>query len=191
MDEDPDVTRLLARVGEGDEAAVAQLLSLVYKELRRIAGGIMKRERQNHTLQPTAVVHEAFARMLGGKPPQFESRAHFFGIAAHAMRNVLVDHARRRLAERRGGADQQQVELAEDLSLTPAQSEEVLAVNQALERLEKLDARQARIIEMHYFAGNTVPEIAVVLGVSERTVQRELKTGRLFLRQQLQHIGRN
>jgi RNA polymerase sigma factor (TIGR02999 family) len=105
------------------------------------------------------------------------------------MRRVLVDHARRRLAVKRGGEAQRQVELVEEIGLTAAQSEEVLALNEALDHLERLDARQARIVEMHYFAGNTVSEIAVVLGIGERTVQRELQTGRLFLRQQLQQRG--
>ena len=185
MNERHDVTQLLVRIGGGDEPAVAQLLSLVYNELRQIAAAMMRRERPNHTLEPTAVVHEAFLRMVDGAHPRFENRAHFFGIAARAMRRVLVDHARRRLAGKRGGEQQRQIELADDLSLTDAQSEEVLALNEALDRLEQLDPRQARIVEMHYFAGNTVPEIAVVLEISERTVQRELQTGRLFLKRQL------
>src|SRR5579862_2228718 len=106
MDEHAEINQLLERVTAGDDAAVAQLLSLVYKELRRIAAGMMKRERQDHTLQPTALVHEAFARIFEGEQPHFESRAHFFAVAARAMRHVLVDYARRRLADRRGGADQ-------------------------------------------------------------------------------------
>jgi RNA polymerase sigma factor (TIGR02999 family) len=152
---------------------------------------MMKRERQDHTLQPTALVHEAFVRLFDGASPHFEDRAHFFGVAARAMRHVLVDYARRRLADRRGGASQQRVELSDDLCLTTEQSEEVLAVNEALGRLEALDARQVRILEMYLYAGNTVPEIAAVFGISDRTVQRELKTGRLFLQQQLQHGGRS
>jgi RNA polymerase sigma factor (TIGR02999 family) len=188
-DQPADVTRLLAQVRGGDDAAVAQVLSIVYKELRRIAAAMMKRERMDHTLQPTAVVHEAYLRMVDSKGLHFENRAHFFAIAARAMRRVLVDHARRRLAGKRGGESNTEVELSEDIGLTPAQSEELLAVNEALDWLEGLDARRARIVEMHYFSGNTVPEIAAAVGISARTVQRELEAGRLFLKHRLQRKG--
>jgi RNA polymerase sigma factor (TIGR02999 family) len=185
MAERHDVTRLLEQVGDGDEGAVGQLLARVYHELRGIARAMMRSERRHHTLEPTAVVHEAFLRMTAGERPQFENRAHFFGIAARAMRRVLVDHARHRLADKRGGAGRQQVEFEDGMRLTEGQSEEVLAVNEALDQLEELDPRQARIVEMHYFAGNTVAEIAVVLGISERTVKRDLQTGRIFLKDRL------
>jgi RNA polymerase sigma factor (TIGR02999 family) len=187
MHEHTDINDLLERVKAGDHAAVEQLLTLAYKELRRIAANMMRRERQGHTLQPTALVHEAYARMFEREGARFENRAHFFAVAAKAMRHILVDYARRRLAARRGGADQQRVELLEDNCLTVKESQEVLAVNEALDRLAALDERQARIVEMHYYTGNTVPEIATVMGMSERTVQRELKTGRLFLKHQLQN----
>jgi len=186
MDERAEVTQLLVRIQDGDEQAADQLIPLVYKELRKMAAGIMRRERPGHTLQPTAVVHEAFLRIMDGGHLDFENRAHFFAIAARSMRRVLVDHARRRLADKRGGEEQRQVDLEEDIGLTVPQSEEVLALHEALDGLEKLDARQARIVEMHYFAGNGVTEIAVVLHISERTVKRELQTARLFLKQQLQ-----
>ena len=181
-----EVTQLLARIRVGDEQAAAQLVPLVYKELRKIAAAMMRRERPDHTLQPTAVVHEAFIRLMDGEQARFENRAHFFAIAARSMRRVLVDHARRRLADKRGGEEQQQVELEEGIALTPHQSAEVLGLDQALDRLERLDARQAQIVEMHYFAGNAVAEIAHVFQISERTVKRELQTARLFLKQQLQ-----
>jgi len=180
-----EVTQLLARIRVGDDQAVAQLVPLVYKELRKIAAAMMRRERPDHTLQPTAVVHEAFIRLMDGEQVRFENRAHFFAIAARSMRRVLVDHARRRLADKRGGEEQQQVELEEGIALTPHQSAEVLGLDQALDRLERLDARQAQIVEMHYFAGNAVAEIAHVFQISERTVKRELQTARLFLKQQL------
>jgi RNA polymerase sigma-70 factor, ECF subfamily len=189
MAERDRVTQLLTQMRAGDKQASAQLVPLVYKELRKIAGAMMRRERPGHTLQPTAVVNEAFIRLLDGEQPHFENRAHFFAIAARAMRRVLVDHARRRLADKRGGEAQQQVELDEDLVLPPHQSEEVLDLDRALDRLERLDARQAQIVEMHYFAGNSVAEIAHVLHVSERTVKRELLTARLFLKHQLQSAG--
>jgi RNA polymerase sigma factor (TIGR02999 family) len=189
MAERGEVTQLLAQVRAGDEQASAQLVPLVYKELRKIAGAMMRRERPGHTLQPTAVVHEAFIRLTDGEQAHFESRAHFFAIAARSMRQVLVDHARRRLAEKRGGEAQQRVELDEDIALTPHQSEQVLGLDEALDRLERLDARQAQIVEMHYFAGNQVAEIAHLCQISERTVKRELQTARLFLKQQLRSDG--
>lgn len=181
-----DVTELLAKIRSGDEQAASRLVPLVYKELRRIAAAMMRHERDGHTLQPTAVVHEAFIRLVDSENVTFENRAHFFAIAARSMRRVLVDHARRRLADKRGGEGQQQVELADDVLLTPHQSEEVLGLDKALDRLEKLDVRQAQIVEMHYFSGNPIAEIAEFLHISERTVKRELQTARLFLKQQLQ-----
>lgn len=180
-----EVTQLLAQIREGDEQAAAQLVPLVYKELRKIASAMMRRERPDHTLQPTAVVHEAFIRLMDGEQARFENRAHFFAIAARSMRRVLVDYARRRLADKRGG-EVQQVELEDDIALTVPQSVEVLGLDQALDRLERLDARQAQIVEMHYFAGNPVAEIAHLFQISERTVKRELQTARLYLKQQLQ-----
>ena len=179
-----DVTQLLAQIRGGDEQAAGQLVPLVYKELRKITAVMMRRERPDHTLQPTAVVHEAFIRLMDGET-RFENRAHFFAIAARCMRRVLVDHARQRLADKRGG-DARKVELEDDIALTLEQSAEVLGLDEALGRLERLDARQAQIVEMHYFAGNPVAEIAEVCQISERTVKRELQSARLFLKQQLQ-----
>jgi len=186
MAERHEVTQLLSQVRAGDKQASAQLVPLVYKELRKIAGAMMRRERPGHTLQPTAVVNEAFIRLLDGEQPHFENRVHFFAIAARAMRRVLVDHARRRLADKRGGEAHQQVELDENIALTAHQSEEVLGLDEALDRLERMDARQAQIVEMHYFAGNSVDEIAHVFQISERTVKRDLQTARLFLKHTLQ-----
>jgi RNA polymerase sigma factor (TIGR02999 family) len=186
MVERDEVTQLLSRIRAGDEQASARLIPLVYKELRTIAAAMMRHERPDHTLQPTAVVHEAFIRLTDGEQAHFENRAHFFAIAARSMRRVLVDHARRRLADKRGGEAQQQVELDEDIALTPHQSEDVLGLDEALDRLERMDARQAQIVEMHYFAGNQVAEIAHLFQISERTVKRELQTARLFLKQHMQ-----
>lgn len=185
MDEKGEVTGLLSRM-RGDKEAAAQLFPMVYAELRRVAAGMMRRERPGHTLQPTAVVNEAYMRMIATTNPTLENRAHFFALAARAMRQVLVDHARRKLADKRGGEMRVQVELDDNLALTPQQSEEVLAIHEALERLQALDARQAQIVEMHYFAGNAVEEIAEVLAISDRTVKRELQSARLFLKKELQ-----
>jgi RNA polymerase sigma-70 factor (ECF subfamily) len=188
MTQTSDVTALLSQM-RTDKQAAAHLLPLVYGELRRVAAGMMRAERPGHTLQPTAVVHEAYLRLLAGAHPTLQNRAHFFALAARAMRQVLVDHARRKLAQKRGGDMRKQVEFEENIGLTVQQSEELLAVHEAIEQLEKLDARQARIVEMHYFAGNPVEEIATALDISPRTVKRELQSARLFLKQQLDRKG--
>lgn len=190
MPQEGEVTKLLFQMRHGDERAAEQLMPIVYNELRRIAAGIMRSERPGHTLQPTAVVHEAYLRMMGGAVSP-ENRAHFFAIAGRSMRQVLIDHARRKLAEKRGGDMHQRVELADEFALTEQQSAEVLALHEALERLQKLDERQARIVEMHYFGGNEVVEIAQALGIGERTVKRDLQTARLFLKKQLASNGMN
>ena len=188
MQEHSDITVLLLDMRD-DKQAAAHLLPLVYRELRRIAAGMMRHERPGHTLQPTAVVHEAYMRLISGAHPTLENRTHFFALAARAMRQVLVDHARRKLAGKRGGEMQVRVELEDDLALTAQQSEEVLAIHEALEQLQELDERQARIVELHYFAGNPVEEIAELLGIGDRTVKRELQSARLFLKQQLEGKG--
>jgi RNA polymerase sigma-70 factor, ECF subfamily len=188
MNEPGDVTKLLAQM-QGDRQSAALLFPFVYRELRRVAAGMMRQEREGHTLQPTAVVHEAYIRLMAGNHPTLENRAHFFALTARAMRQVLVDHARRKLSAKRGGEMSHNVELDDNLALTAQQSEEVLAIHEALERLQELDSRQARIVEMHYFAGNAVEEIASALGIGERTVKRELQFARLFLRQQLEGKG--
>jgi len=185
VEQQGEVTRLLLRIRSGDEKAAAELMPIVYEELRTMAAAAMRRERPGHTLQPTAVVHEAYLRMTEGGHPNLKNRAHFFAIASRSMRRVLVDHARRRLADKRGGENQHQIELEDEVGFTRQQSEEVLALHRALEELEKLDDQQARIVEMAYFSGNSVPEIAEVMGISGRTVNRELKTARLFLKRQL------
>jgi RNA polymerase sigma factor (TIGR02999 family) len=185
MSEPGDLTQLLSDM-RGEKEAAAKLFPLVYSELHRVAAGMMRRERPGHTLQPTAVVHEAYMRLIAGTHPTLENRAHFFALAARAMRQVLVDHARRKLAARRGGEIRPNVELDDNLALSPQQSEEVLAIHEALEQLQELDPRQAQIVEMHYFAGNGVEEIASVLSIGERTVKRELQSARLFLKKQLE-----
>src|SRR3954467_9333655 len=133
------VTSLLHGMQQGDSVAVDRLIPIVYRELRRIAGALMKSERVDHTLQPTAVVHEALLRLMEGQPVSFENRAHFFAVAARTMRRLLVDHARRRVADKRGGEDIRQVELEDGLALTLQQSSDVLALHDALEQLEHLD----------------------------------------------------
>jgi RNA polymerase sigma-70 factor, ECF subfamily len=184
VEQPSEITNLLVQIRAGDQQAAERLLLIVYKELRRIAAGVMRLQPPGHTLQPTAVVHEAYLRMLGAGLDA-ANRSHFFAIAARSMRQVLVDHARHKLAGKRGGELQHRVALEDDLALTSEQSEEVLALHEALENLQALDPRQARIVEMHYFAGNPVDEIADAFSLSERTVKRELQTARLFLKKQL------
>jgi RNA polymerase sigma factor (TIGR02999 family) len=188
MGESGDLTELLSKM-RGDDRAAGQVLPLVYRELRRIAAGMMRRERPGHTLQPTAVVHEAYMRLIAGAQPTAENRAHFFALAARAMRQVLVDHARRKLAAKRGGEMRVREELEDGIAITTQQSEEILAIHEALEKLQALDDRQARIVEMHYFGGDSVEDITVALGISERTVKRELQSARLFLKKQLEPKG--
>jgi RNA polymerase sigma factor (TIGR02999 family) len=176
-----DVTRLLARWSRGEQKALDELLPLVYGELRRMAGRQLRAERQGHTLTPTALVHEVYLRLVGQRRTSWQNRAQFFAVAARLMRRVLVDHARARLADKRGGsAVFVSLEQAGD---PPAASSvaDVLAVDESLARLAALDADQARLVELRFFAGLTVEEIAPLLGRSERTVKREWRLARAWL----------
>jgi RNA polymerase sigma-70 factor (ECF subfamily) len=181
---DGDVTRLLAGASSGDARARAALFEVLYRELRRLAEAAMRAERANHTLQPTALVHEAFLR-LAGDHGHFESRAHFLGVAASAMRRVLVDHARGRNAQKRGsGATRVTVDDFDDLP-QPHEEVDLVALDDALTRLTTLDARQGRIVELRFFGGLSVEETAVVVGISERTVKREWQMSRAWLRREI------
>jgi RNA polymerase sigma-70 factor, ECF subfamily len=184
-----EVTRLLEQASAGDTAARATLFDVLYRELRRLAEGAMRAERANHTLQPTALVHEAFLR-LAGNQGRFESRAHFLGVAASAMRRVLVDHARGRNAQKRGsGATLVTVSDLDDLPQPTGQDIDLIALDDALSRLIALDARQAQIVELRFFGGLSVEETAAVVGVSERTVKREWQVSRAWLRREIARIG--
>jgi RNA polymerase sigma factor (TIGR02999 family) len=179
------VTRLLARASNGDSAARAKLFDALYRELRRLAEGVMRAERANHTLQPTALVHEAFLR-LAGDDAQFESRAHFLGVAASAMRRVLVDHARGRNAQKRGGGSTLVAVADLDALPGPAPDEvDLVVLDEALSRLAALDSRQGQIVELRFFGGLSVEETAVVVGVSERTIKREWQMSRAWLRREI------
>ena len=182
-----EVSSLIERWQRGDEDALSTLMPLVYAELRRLARRYLKGERDGHTLQPTALVHEAWMR-LNVDSRQLRNRAHFFAIAAHLMRQVLVDHARARGAQKRfGGA----VRVELDLS-TPAEESsppELLAVDQALTALERLDARKARIVELRFFAGLSIDETAELLGVSAPLVVRETRLARAWLHRALTTSG--
>lgn len=175
-----DVTGLLAQWAEGAPEAEARLMAAVYLELRRIAAAYMRHERCAQTLQPTALVHEAYARLARQQRPTFEGRAHFYGIAARLMRQVLVDHARERAARKRAGV---RVSLSASKVAHPSNGRglDVIALHEALDDLARLDARQARIVELRYFGGLTEAEVAAALGLSPATIRREVASARYFL----------
>jgi len=178
------VTELLRRWNSGDREAMDRLMPIVYDELRRLAAGYLRGERPGHTLQPTALVHEAYLRLVRQDRVEWQNRAHFFGIAASMMRRVLVDHARRRQAEKRdAGGFRLTLQLGE--AFEAARDPELLELDQALGRLERLDADQARVVELRFFGGLTVEETAVVLGISTATVKREWRTAKAFLRREM------
>jgi RNA polymerase sigma factor (TIGR02999 family) len=183
MDEPTDVDSLLARLRDGDRNAVDELLPILYAELRRIAAGYLQRERVGHTLQPTALVHEAYVGLLGQRDVEWQSRAHFLGVAARTMRRILVDHARARHADKRGGGAR--VNLDEGLAVANAPDVDLIALDAALRDLEALDPRLVRVVELRYFAGLTTREIAEVMGVSPATVDRERVTATAWLRNRL------
>ena len=180
-DSSDNITKWLAEVHTGDPEVVDQLVAALHNELRTIAARFLRRERGNHTLQPTALVNEAYIRLVGQHGVDWKNRAHFLGIAATVMRRFLVDYARAHDAERRGG-DLQRVTLDEFAGLVSARPIEILDLEAALERLSALDKRMCRVIELRYYGGLTSPEIAEVLGVSEATVEREKKAGVAWLR---------
>jgi RNA polymerase sigma factor (TIGR02999 family) len=181
------ITELLHALRVGDQTAQDDLFEIVYQELRRLARRQMAGERSGHTLQPTALVNEAYLRLLGAEPPVFQDRAHFFAMAAQVMRRVLVDHARARRASKRGGTDRHCLELTPELAISEDRLDQVLQVDEALTRLATIDARQARIVELRYFSGLSEEEIADVLEISARTVKRDWKFARAWLRAELRN----
>ena len=179
-----DVTRLLVELSSGRTGAMDQLMPLVYDELKLLAASQLRRERGEHTLGPTALVHEAFFRLVDQRTVSWQGRSHFFGVAAQAMRRILVDHARRRTAAKRG--QQHQVTLESDAAAAGnASSDEVLAVDEALERLAALDPRHAQLVELRYFAGFSIEETAELLEVSPATVKRDWAFARAWLQREL------
>ena len=185
MPERDDLTRLLEESAAGDETAAARLFPIVYDELRRLAGAALRRERPSHTLQPTALVHEAFLRLVDVKSSRLQDRGHFIAIADRAMRRVLVDHARSRAAVKRGKAEARLSIDDVDVAAVDATDMDLVALDQALERLAAIDERQARIVELRFFGGLTVEETAVVIGASDRTVKRDWQMARAWLRREL------
>ena len=190
MDAEPgDITVLLGKLQQGDPQAAERLIPLVYQELRRIAGAHMRDERAGHTLQPTALIHEAWMRLANQKRVDWRDRSHFFGVASRMMRRVLVDYARARLAGKRGGGEAALNLDWVEVQADPGKLEEILAFDEALERLRALDPRQVEIVEMHYFAGMTVEETAQALGMAPRSVDREWAMARTWLRRELTRGG--
>lgn len=186
MGESPgEVTLLLAEVKLGRQDALPKLLPLVYKELRRLAGHYLRDERIGHTLQPTALVHEAYMRLVGQDRADWQNRAQFMGVSAQLMRRILVDYARERTAAKRGGGAVRTDDEGFELAANAEQSEQVLAVDEALARLSKLDAQQAQIVEMRYFGGLSVEEAAEALGISPRTVKRDWAMAKAWLHSEL------
>jgi RNA polymerase sigma-70 factor, ECF subfamily len=182
-----EVTVLLAKLTQGNEEAAGKLIPLVYSEMRRLAGAYMRRERSDHTLQPTALVNEAYLKLVEQRGVDWQSRSHFFGIAAQVMRRILVDHARGHLRDKRGGG-QKPVPIDQALVFAPEQSEEILKLNEALDRLTKLDERQGKIVELRFFGGLTVEQTAELMGISPKTVKRDWSMAKAWLHGEMKTI---
>jgi RNA polymerase sigma factor (TIGR02999 family) len=179
-----EVTRILTAIEKGEAAATSELLPLVYDELRRIAAHKMSAESAGHTLQPTALVHEAWMRLVGSEDRQWQNRAHFFGAAAEAMRRILVDHARRKLSQKRGSGLQPE-ELYESALVLKAPPDELLAVNEALDTLAKQDPEAAQLVKLRYFVGMTMEESAAAMNIATRTAERIWTYARVWLRNEI------
>ena len=171
---------LLSALTNGEDGAAAKLIPVVYDELRRLAGSYMRRERVDHTLQATALVNEAYLKLIEQRAVNWQSRAHFFGVAAQLMRRILIDYARGHTREKRGG-EQKKVSLDEVILFSEQQADELLAVDDSLNLLEKMDPRQARVVELRFFAGLSVEEAAEALGVSPKTVKRDWSVAKAWL----------
>jgi RNA polymerase sigma factor (TIGR02999 family) len=182
-----EITQLLQGWRRGDREALDALVPLVYKELRRLAHVRLRKERPDHTLQSAALVHEVYCRLVGQAPPELENRTHFFAVAAHLMRQILVDYARRHRAAKRG-ASRCRISLNDAAGLPPRKDADVLAVDDALEALAKIDPRQSRVVELRFFAGLSLEEISDVMEIATATVQRDWTAARAWL---YREISRN
>jgi RNA polymerase sigma factor (TIGR02999 family) len=181
----PEITQLLIAWGDGRREALDDLMPVVYESLRRMAGGYMQRESAGHPLQPTALVSEAYLRLVDQRRVKWQNRAHFFGVAAGMMRRILVDHARERRAEKRGGDWERITLTGVDVAANEPSQVDALALHESLERLAAFDPRQERIVELRYFGGLTIEETAEVVGVSDATVVREWTIAKAWLRADL------
>lgn len=186
MQSSEGITQLLIDWEKGDQAALERLMPLVYSELRRLATNYLRRERAEHTLQPTALVNEAYLKLIDQRNARWQNRAHFFGIAAQLMRRILVDHARQHRAAKRGGLDQQRISITSAERVMKQPEVDLLALNEALEELAQMDPQQGRIVELKFFGGLSIDEIAEVLSIGHATVERDWKLARAWLRRQLE-----
>ena len=180
------VTELLVHWSEGDQEALNKLIPLVYDELHKLASRYLRRERRDHTLQTTAVVHEAYLKLVNQRDANFENRLHFFAVAAQIMRRILVDYARRHHASKRGG-DLYKLSLDEALVTSEEKGADLLAIDEALERLAAIDPRQSRVVELRIFAGLTLEETAQALNISPSTVRREWSMAKAWLHRQIKN----
>lgn len=183
-DSSSQVSKLLVNWREGDEAAREALIPLVYDELRRLARRHLRRERPDHTLQSAALVHEAYLRLIRQDQPQWQNRAHFFGVAAQLMRHILVDHARNRAAAKRG-AGAPRLTLDPEVALPQERDVDLVKLDDALNELAALDLQQSRVVELRFFGGLSIEETSVALGISAATVKREWATARAWLRREM------
>jgi RNA polymerase sigma factor (TIGR02999 family) len=185
----PDITQMLIEMTDGNTEAVNQILPHIYGELRKLASSYLRRERSNHTLQPTALVNEAYLKLVDQKKVVWQNRAHFFGIAAQVMRRILLDHARKHTAEKRGG-DAELLPIEEEiLIVSHEKSAELIALDEALENLAKIDEQKARIVELRYFGGLSIEETAEVMGVSVPTINRQWRMAKAWLYGQVAKEG--
>ena len=180
----PDITRLLVDWSEGRRDALDQLMPAIYQELHKIAGSYLRRERAEHTLQPTALIHEAYLRLVGQNVPSFKSRTHFYGVAAHVMRQILVEHARARGAAKRG-AGGRKVSLDDVTLFSAERTADLVALDDALTTLAGFDERKCKVIELRFFAGLSLDDTADALGVSVATIGRELRLAQAWLQREL------
>lgn len=183
MSETHEVTLLLAEWAKGNQTALEELTPLVYRELRQLAASYLRKERKGHTLQPTALVHEAYLRLVDQRHPNWQNRSHFYGVAARLMRQILVDHARSKRAGKRAGIH---VPLDQVVSFERDRGRDLLALDSSLTQLEKIDPRKCRAVELHYFGGLSTEEIAKALEVSAMTVRRDLRMAEAWLHHEMQ-----
>jgi RNA polymerase sigma factor (TIGR02999 family) len=179
-----NITGLLARYGRGDKESLDELMPIVYDELRRQAARYLRREKAGHTLQTTALIHEAYVRLVDQRNVQWQNRAHFFGIAAQMMRRILVDHARSKQRVKRGGSEIR-VSLSDATVAVKGQDLDVVALDEALERLGQIDEQQSRVVELRFFSGLSVEETAAVMGISKSTVKRDWSMAKAWLHREL------
>jgi RNA polymerase sigma factor (TIGR02999 family) len=185
-----NITELLVGYGRGDKEALDQLMPIVYDELRRQAARYLRREQAGHTLQTTALIHEAYLRLVDQRHVQWQNRAHFFGIASQLMRRILVDHARTKKRVKRGGSDIK-VSLADANVAVKGQDLDVVALDEALDRLAQIDEQQSRVVELRFFSGLTVEETAEVMGISKATVKRDWSVAKAWLYRELSGDKKN